>query len=397
MVIPESLPPMNTLMEPSLGSADAGVPAPVPEPVVPEPGIAEAPPAEPVRTEGEGGLARASRLVFIVVAVLAVVSVARAVVVPILLAWVASLVLRRPVDALRKWGIPGPLAAGVVVLAFVVSAGWGVVHLGRPAVEWLTTAVDDAPRLREKFGLILRPAARLTEAASTVGNLAAESAGPRAQPVEVKNSRVASTVFSWTGGLLVAMGETLALMFLILASGDHFLQKVVRAFPRLREKKRAVEISREIHRQVGDYLSCVGLVNAAFGVAVGLALHWIGMPNAAMWGAVAAVANFVPYVGTLAGIAAVTVGGIMVFDTLEMAILPGLVYAGLHLVESNLVTPYALGRRFSLNPVLVFVALILLTWLWGPAGALLAFPLLVTARVIAGRIPSLSAVADLLA
>jgi predicted PurR-regulated permease PerM len=216
------------------------------------------------------------------------------------------------------------------------------------------------------------------------------------QPVEVKDSHVPTTVYSWTGNLLASIGETVALVFLLLAAGDVFEQKLVRVMPTLRDKKQALKLSQEIQLHISKYLFSVGLVNVTFGAVVGLVFHFLNMPNALMWGGVAAVINFIPYFGPVVGVLLVGIGGLFAFDSLGQALLPAGAYLVLHLVEANAVTPFVLGRRFMLNPVVIFVALIFCIWLWGVTGALLAMPLLVTLKVICERLPALATVGEFL-
>jgi predicted PurR-regulated permease PerM len=264
-------------------------------------------------------------------------------------------------------------------------------------VEWIASAPDSFPRIKIKFQHVLRPAARLSEAASSVGDLTTQDTGKQAQPVEVKDNRVAKDLFTKTGSLLAGAAEAVALLFLLLASGDLFLQKLVRATPRLRDKKQAVEISREIQQSISTYLFSVSLINLCFGIVVGLALHLLGMPNALMWGGVAAFANFVPIIGSILGMTAVGLGGLLAFDTLGRGLLPVTAYCLLHLIETYVVTPCVLGRRFALNPVVIFIAVIFCAWLWSVIGALLAFPLLMTVKAICDHVPPLSFLSELLA
>jgi predicted PurR-regulated permease PerM len=322
---------------------------------------------------------------------------ARAVVLPVLMAWVVSMTLKPLVRWLRTCHVPTPLGAGLVVTALVVVLGNGVMRLGSPAIEWIQAAPENVPLLKEKFKHVLRPAVRLSEAASSVSNLdPAEDTAKKAQPVEVKNNSVPTTVFSWTGSLLAGIGETIALVFLLLVTGDVLVQKLVRVMPTLRDKKQAQDISHEIQLHISRYLFSVGLVNVCFGVVVGLVFHLLGMPNAMMWGSVAALVNFIPYFGPVVGMIAVGLAGLFAFDTLGQALLPASAYLILHLVEANVVTPFVLGRRFMLNPVIIFVTLIFCIWLWGVTGALLAMPLLVTLKVVCERVPSLATVGELL-
>jgi predicted PurR-regulated permease PerM len=122
----------------------------------------------------------------------------------------------------------------------------------------------------------------------------------------------------------------------------------------------------------------------------------MGVPNAAMWGMLVAVLNFVPYFGPAAGIALLATVGLLTFDTLWTAFLPPAWYLLLHLLEANIITPVLLGHRFTLNPVVIFVSLIFWTWLWGVPGALLSVPILVSIKAVCDRVPAMSPVSELL-
>jgi hypothetical protein len=134
----------------------------------------------------------------------------------------------------------------------------------------------------------------------------------------------------------------------------------------------------------------------ALGVVVSGGLYWLGVPNAVMWGMLVAVLNVVPYFGPVAGILLLAAVGLLTFDTLWIGLLPPAWYLLLHLLEANLITPVLLGRRFTLNPVVIFVSLIFWTWLWGVPGALLSVPILVSIKVVCDRVPCLSHVSELL-
>ena len=196
--------------------------------------------------------------------------------------------------------------------------------------------------------------------------------------------------------MLAGVGETLVLLYLLLASGDLFLQKLVHVMPTMSDKKRAVEISREIQQNISNYLFSVSLINLGLGTVVSVGLYWLGVPNAAMWGILVAVLNFIPYFGPVAGIILLGIVGLVSFDTLGKGLLPAAWYLLLHTLEANFITPVLLGRRFTLNPVVIFVSLIFWTWLWGVPGALLSVPILVSVKVICDRVPPLSSVSELL-
>jgi predicted PurR-regulated permease PerM len=335
-------------------------------------------------------LAKTTRIFFIVLGIITVAYVARPVVLPLLLAWVAAMTLKPPVRWLRACHFPVSLAAAIVLGIFLTLAGLGTIWLGRPAVEWVKSAPEKIPQLKEKYRTALQPVLRLSAAASNMGNLDVTQNSTNAVPsVAVKDNHMFGTMFTWTRGVLTGIGEAIVLTFLLLAAGDTFNQKLAEAMRNRQHKKRAVEISREIQHSISNYLFTVSLVNVGLGCAVGTAFWFLGLPNPAMWGGVAAALNFLPFFGPIMGIGVVGLAGLLEFDTFGGALLPVAAYVGLHLLESYLVTPYALGQRFSLSPVVIFVAFIFFAWLWGVVGALLAMPLLVSLKVICERVPAL--------
>ena len=322
---------------------------------------------------------------------------ARPVLLPIFLACVAGMALKPLIRWLSYGHIPPAISAAVVLCLLVAAIGIGFFELGRPAMIWMNDAPAHMAQLRQRVQKMFPRVARFNQAADAVNNLgAAEEEQRKVTTVELKTSRVPSTFINWTGTLLAGVGETLVLLYLLLASGDLFLQKLVHVMPTFREKKNAVKISHEIQQSISNYLFSVSLINIGLGVVVSGGLYWLGVPNAVMWGMLVAVLNFVPYFGPVAGILLLAAVGILTFDTLWQGLLPPAWYLLLHLLEANLITPVLLGRRFTLNPVVIFVSLIFWTWLWGVPGAVLSVPILVSSKVVCDRVPSLSSVGELL-
>jgi predicted PurR-regulated permease PerM len=350
------------------------------------------------RSEGiRHRIAHLTRITLLLVCVIGFAYLARSVVLPVLLAWVGSMVLNSPVRWLAERHLPKYVGALLVVGLAVLAIGYGAYSLGRPAMEWAKSAPEKLPALNEKLKRLVGPAAGLIASASRLGPTGdADGSSPKPQPVEVKDNRMAGSIFSWTGSVLGGVAETIVLLFMLLASGDLFGEKLVEAIPTVRDKKQATHICREIEQSVSRYLQIAGLVNVILGTLVGLSLYLLGLPNAAMWGGVAAFLNFIPYFGPFVGIFAVAMAGLLGFDALGRGLLPAGAYLLLHLLEADLVTPFVIGRRYALNPVVIFVSLMFFAWLWGVIGALLAVPLLVTAQAVCDRIAALSSLGKLL-
>jgi predicted PurR-regulated permease PerM len=354
----------------------------------------EPPPVQP--DAAPAAKATPVQVALVALGVIAFLYLARPVVLPVFLACMVGMTLKPLIRWLSCCHIPPGLSAAVVLGLLVFAAGIGFSQLGRPAMAWMKEAPQHIADLRQRLQKIVPGAARFSQAATAVINLGAtEEEQKRTPSVEIKTNRFPG-IFDWTGTFLVGAGETLVLLYLMLASGDLFLQKLVRVMPTMSDKKRAVEISHEIQHKISGYLFSVSLINLGLGVLVSASLFWLGVPNAAMWGSLVAVLNFVPYFGPAAGIILLGAVGLLTFDTLGKGLLPSAWYLLLHLLEANLITPMLLGRRFTLNPVVIFVFLIFWTWLWGVPGALLSVPILVSIKVICDRVPSMSPVSELL-
>jgi len=338
-----------------------------------------------------------TRLIVSAAGVLLLFYCASSVVLPILLALVGSMVLKPPVAWLRKYHLPVPLAAALVLAILGIGVAFGLIHLEKPVAEWVKSAPETLPRLKEKYQRVFNPISRMTTALYGLGNASDGHERPPAVATPgTGGSQIAGTLFTWTGSVLTGVVETVVLLFLLLASGDRFIDKLSRVAPTLNGRRGAVEIYREIQRSISAYLFSVSLINIVFGTLVGVSLSLAGMPNAAMWGALAAAANFVPYFGPIAGIAVVAGAGLLAFDTVSRGLLPAGTYLVWHLLEADLITPLLLGRRFKMNAFVIFVMLMFFTWLWGILGTLLAMPILVMINVACSRVPAFAPLAVLL-
>lgn len=355
----------------------------------------ESPEVEPIPIP----FARATplQIVLMVLGAMAFLYFARPVILPVVLAGIAGMALK-PLMRWFSWcHVPPALSAAIVVGLLIAAIAIGFFQLGRPAMTWMNDAPQHMAELRQRVQKLVPRLARFSEAAEAVNNLGATAAEEKkTTAVEVKDSRGTSSILNWTGTFLVGIGETLVLLYLLLASGDLFLQKLVHVMPTWREKKRAVEINHEIQQSISNYLFSVSLINFGLGLVVSTGLYFMGVPNAAMWGMLVAVLNFVPYFGPIVSVSLLAIVGLLTFDKLWQGLLPAAWYLLLHLLEANLVTPILLGRRFTLNPVAVFISLMFWTWLWGVPGALLSVPILVSLKVVCDRFPSLAAVSELL-
>jgi predicted PurR-regulated permease PerM len=207
----------------------------------------------------------------------------------------------------------------------------------------------------------------------------------------VEGTGLSERLISSTRNVVSGLGETVLVLFFLLISGETFLRRLVEILPRFKNKRQAVDIANQIESDIAAYLVTITTMNAAVGIATGVAVAFAGLGDPLLWGTVAFLLNYVPILGPMIGVVVFGLAGLLTIDTLWMAFLPAALYFGIHLIEGETITPMLLARRFTINPVLVIVSLVFWYWMWGVPGAILATPLLAVTKIICDRIESLSA------
>jgi predicted PurR-regulated permease PerM len=241
---------------------------------------------------------------------------------------------------------------------------------------------------------LLEAAEELTTAAAAA--TAADRSG--AQPVRMVEPATPLRDYVITGtGIAAQILLVLFLVFFLLSAGDLYKRKFVKLTgPSLSRKKITVQIIDEIKDQIGVYLRTLVLVSTIVGIATWLAYMAVGMPNAAVWGLLAAVANVVPYVGPTLVAGAASVMAFSHFGTVGQALLVGGIQIVITSLEGFVLTPHLMSRSAQMNPVAMFVGLLFWGWLWGAWGVVLGVPLLMAIKVIADRVEDLQGVGELL-
>lgn len=320
-----------------------------------------------------------AQVVLAILAVLFTLYVGRSLLLPVTIAVVLALLFRPVVRRLERWRVPTFVAAGLVLLTAIGGVVVGGLTLVEPASQWL----DRAPiglRLKEvedKLDPVRQSLAEFSAAAERLQDFASErEASGVVEQVEVRQPSITHTVVSTTGELMASAAICFVVLYFLLVLGDSLLNSVVQVMPRIRQKREAVALVRNVERGVSNYLLTVTAINVGLGVTVGLAMWALQLPNPGLWGAMACILNFVPYIGALTGTLIVFLVALFSFDSAaEAAVIP-LAYFAITAIEGNFVTPSVLGSRMSLNPIVVFLSLAFWSWMWGVGGALLAVPLL---------------------
>lgn len=313
---------------------------------------------------------------------------------PIACALLLSMLLGPIVASLERLFVPRSIAVVLVVLGLVGTLAAGVTLLSEPAQSWLEKAPEGLRRLEHKIEPLRRRLETISQARESLQEAGRGIDSPPQKVVIVRPAVL--DIALGTPHILGTVLSVFMLMFLLLVAGDIFLRKLVGIIPTFKEKKRTVEIIRAIEADISYYLLTFAALNTGIGVAMGIVTALLGIPNPFLWGTLVAILNCVPYIGPAVSIGVLTIVGITTFDTLSTALAAPAAMLLFAILSAQVVAPAVLGRGLRLNPVAIFIAVMLWGWLWGIVGVLLAVPLLASFKIICERVEPLTPVAEFL-
>ena len=302
-----------------------------------------------------------------------VLSIGAIVFLPLTAAVVLFTLLSPLADRFASWGLPNVFASLAALLAMVAAIAATLALILQPAIALFETLPDLATRVGERFAELRARASWIAEANDRI----AEALGRAgADQVVVASPSMIEQVAIATPTVLLEVLLTLLMAFFMLEARVRVRRRLAYDRANLDTSLRAARAMREVQDRVAAYIATVAAINAGAGVLVALGAWALGMPAPIMWGGLAAILNFLPYIGPMIMTVLLAVFGIGTADTVLAGLIPAAFYLGLHAVEANVVTPSVLGARFTMNPVMILLALSYFTWIWGIPGALLSVPLL---------------------
>jgi predicted PurR-regulated permease PerM len=326
----------------------------------------------------------------VAVAVVLLLQQAKPFLLPVLIAVVLTFLLATPVRWLRRFGVPNAVGAGIVVAALLTTVVLLGSALAQPAADWWERVPDTARRLVDAAYRVRsavwdgsRASAPRKPRATTPG--APAQGDPIAEKIASEGVTITRVVVGQMLAFAVEAAATVILLYFLLASEHWLVSRTVEAVPRRRTRALVLGGIRQAQREIGLFLGTMSVINLGLGTLTALALAAMDLPNPVLWGAVTALLNFVPYLGPAVVTGILLLAGSMSFGVDAAMLGPPAVFLALHAVESNLVTPFIMGRRLRLAALSVFLSVMLWGWLWGVAGALIAVPMLLGVRTICKR------------
>jgi predicted PurR-regulated permease PerM len=359
--------------------------------------------------QGPTDVRSATLTVLAVLAVVMVLKVAEAVVIPIVLGVLISYALDPVVHALERLRLPRPAGAALLLIVLTAGGGWLAYSLRTQVTEIVQQLPQAAHRLRQRLESSRPQSAspiRQVQRAANELEKAADAAAPPpsrgVQRVQVETPAFDVTDYLMSGsvGVATAIGQLMVILFLVyflLASGDLYRRKLVKiAGPSLSEKKVTLQILSDIDRQIEMFLLVQVFTSILVAVASWLAFRYLGLQQAAFWGVAAGVFNSIPYVGPVVVTGGTTAVAFLQFDDIRMALLIGGVSLAVTSLEGFLLTPWLTSRAARMNAVAVFVGILFWGWVWSVWGMLLAVPMLMVIKAVCDHVEDFQPVGELI-
>jgi predicted PurR-regulated permease PerM len=328
--------------------------------------------------------------------VFAVLYLASAIILPVVLAFVLNLLLQPAVRILGRVHLPRAVGALLTVLLVIGALVGLVAALSVPAVTWAERLPEGIPRLEAHLQVIKGPIEALQKVIQQAEQVA-DAPPSQGSIVSVRRDLgITGALFAGTRSVLDGLFTTVLVLYFLLVAGNIFLRRIVEILPTFTNKRQAVDISQQIQEDISAYLVTITAMNAAVGATTAAAMYLCGLGDPLLWGTIAFLLNYIPILGPFFGICIFVLVGMLSFESLWWALLPPVLYFGIHLVEGETLTPMLLARRFTLNPVLIILSLVFWFWMWGVPGAILAVPMLAILKIISDRLRPLKALGHFL-
>lgn len=347
-------------------------------------GSANEPAAGHAQSRAGSTFAQIALIGIFLILLMAMLGYGRAVFLPITLALVIGTILAPLTSFAANYRIPHAGTAAILVLGTIALLSTGIVYLSDPVRAWIGRAPEIGANLREKLVIFDAPIEALNRVREALGATPSQS---KTIAFDLNTSLLQPALASLTpavGQLLIFFGT----LFFFLGHRNRLKESIVRFGSEREARLRVIRIWNAVEASLATYIATVAAINAGVGIIVGTACYFIGLPSPLVWGFLAFVLNFVPYIGPATMFVTLLGVGLVTFDSFYQALIAPLLFVGMSTIEGQFVTPTILGARLTLNPLFIFLSIAFWVWLWGPFGALLAVPLLIVIIVIINQFAS---------
>ncbi len=297
---------------------------------------------------------------------------------PIFIALFLSTILRPLVRQLCRTGLPASLAAALVLTAVIGTSVSATVNLSQPATEWVNRLPSLEREIRSKLWQVAESIEQAKQATEKIQKIAeVEDGKPPKSEVVVKGPSLLDKAFASTWLTFVQILIVIPLTFFFLSQDGTQTRRAISRIPWRAHQRSVEDLIDAVQQTVTRYLQISALIYLSLGVVTAILLYLLNMPNPVLWGALAALLGFIPYVGPMIVFCCISVVSLVTFDSWWQIGAPPLAYGLLTIIEGSFITPAILGRQLTISPIAIFLSMLVWTWVWGIPGALLSVPILV--------------------
>jgi predicted PurR-regulated permease PerM len=301
---------------------------------------------------------------------------------PVTAALVVAIALVPLLEWFERRGIPSRLASALCLLIFLTVTVFAVGSIVLPAIDWIALIPERIGKVQTALSPLLDLYKSFDRFVERILSQIAISPD-RSQMVTIETPNSLSGLLATSAPhILIQLFFALLVIFFFLAGWTTMRKRTIVSRGSFEGALTTARVIERVVDSTSTYLGTITVINVALGALTAVIIWQLGMTSPVMWGGIVAVLNYIPYLGPIASALLLFFGGLMVFPDAWGAMLPPLVFIGLHLVEANLVTPMIVGERLEINPLAILISLSFWAWVWGTTGALLAVPLLIILKQV---------------
>jgi predicted PurR-regulated permease PerM len=301
---------------------------------------------------------------------------------PVTAALVVAIALVPMLEWFERRGVPSKFAALLCVLVFLAIAIFALAAIVYPAIDWVALIPERIDRVRETLAPLIDVYSNLEKFVDqTVSRISFEADEARTVRIETPSSMLGIITAS-APHAAVQLFFALLVIYFFLAGWTGMRKRTIVSRGSFEGALTTARVIQQTVDATSTYIGTITVINVCLGGLTATILWLLGMDSPVMWGGIVAVLNYIPYLGPIVAAILLALGGLMTFVDPWAAMLPPVVFVGLHLIEANIITPLVIGHRLTINPLLILVSLSFWAWVWGTTGALLAVPLLIIFKTV---------------
>ena len=304
---------------------------------------------------------------------------------PVTASLVIAVALVPVLEWLERHRVPSPLAALFCVLLFLAIANIAIAAIVVPATDFFQQLPSRVSRIQHNLQPVLDLYSSLEKSVNRFIHQIASTPvrQPRTAAVSPPNS-VLEIAATSAPAVIVQIFFAILIVFFFLSGWTGIRRRTITQRSSFDGAMATARVIQDVVDDVSAYLGTITIINLVLGGIVALAMYLLGMPSPLMWGGIVALLNYVPYFGPIIAALLLAVGGLMTFPDFWIAMIAPAIMVGCHLIEANVITPFVVGHRLTISPLMILISLSFWGWVWGTAGTLLAVPLLIILQTVLG-------------